>query len=83
MPRSWPKPGPGGRRRRAAVQDPPSGLDDDVGGRRRGARGATIGRNIWGFDQITAAVRAFKAVIHDGKTADEALEAAGLTGDGG
>ena len=44
-----------------------------------GARGATIGRNIWGFEQITAAVRAFKAVIHDGKTAAEALAAAGLT----
>ena len=48
-----------------------------------GARGATIGRNIWGFDQITAAVQAFKAVIHDGKTATEALAAAGLTGEEG
>jgi fructose-bisphosphate aldolase, class I len=37
-----------------------------------GARGATIGRNVWGFAQITKAVEAFKAVIHDGKTADEA-----------
>lgn len=45
---------------------------------RSGARGATIGRNIWGFEQITAAVQAFKAVIHDGRTADEALAAAGL-----
>lgn len=43
-----------------------------------GARGATIGRNIWGFEQIGAAVRAFKAVIHDGKTADQALAEAGL-----
>jgi fructose-bisphosphate aldolase, class I len=43
-----------------------------------GARGATIGRNVWGFEQIGAAVRAFKAVIHDGKTADEALQQAGL-----
>ncbi len=49
---------------------------------RSGARGATIGRNIWGFAQIGAAVEAFKAVIHDGKTADEALEAAGLRGEG-
>ena len=32
--------------------------------------------------QIAAAVQAFKAVIHDGKTADEALAAAGLTGEG-
>ena len=47
-----------------------------------GARGATIGRNIWGFAQITAAVRAFKAVIHDGKTAAEAFAVAGLTGEG-
>jgi fructose-bisphosphate aldolase, class I len=44
-----------------------------------GARGATIGRNVWGFEQIGAAVHAFRAVIHDGKTADEALAQAGLT----
>jgi class I fructose-bisphosphate aldolase len=43
-----------------------------------GARGATIGRNIWGFPQITAAVRAFRAIIHDGKTAAEAARLAGL-----
>ena len=43
-----------------------------------GARGATIGRNIWGFDHIAQAVEAFKAVIHDGKTAREAMQAAGL-----
>ena len=43
-----------------------------------GARGATIGRNIWGFEQITAAVRAFKAGIHDGAAPEDALRAAGL-----
>jgi class I fructose-bisphosphate aldolase len=43
-----------------------------------GARGATIGRNIWGFEKIEAAVQAFKAVIHDGRNADEAIEQAGL-----
>jgi len=43
-----------------------------------GARGATIGRNIWGFPEITQAVEAFKAVIHDGKAAREALQVAGL-----
>jgi fructose-bisphosphate aldolase, class I len=43
-----------------------------------GARGATIGRNIGGFERITAAVEAFKAVIHDGKTARQAMEIAGL-----
>jgi fructose-bisphosphate aldolase, class I len=45
-----------------------------------GARGATIGRNIWGIEEITKAVLAFKAVIHDGKTADEAMQLAGLAG---
>lgn len=30
-----------------------------------GARGATIGRNVWGFENVTGAVEAFKAVIHD------------------
>ena len=43
-----------------------------------GARGATIGRNIWESGHITAAVHAFKAVIHEGRTPKEALEAAGL-----
>jgi class I fructose-bisphosphate aldolase len=38
-----------------------------------GARGATIGRNIWGIDQITGAVEAFKAVIHDRTPASEAV----------
>jgi class I fructose-bisphosphate aldolase len=44
-----------------------------------GARGATIGRNIWEFPRPTAAVRAFKAVIHDGASPDKAMESAGLT----
>ena len=43
-----------------------------------GARGATIGRNVWGFAQVTEAVHAFKAVIHTGKTPQEALQIAGL-----
>jgi class I fructose-bisphosphate aldolase len=43
-----------------------------------GARGATIGRNIWGSDNITSALLAFKAVLHDGKSPEEALRAAGL-----
>jgi class I fructose-bisphosphate aldolase len=47
---------------------------------RSGARGAVIGRNIWGFEQIAAAVHAFKAVIHDGKSPEEALQLAGLSG---
>jgi fructose-bisphosphate aldolase, class I len=43
-----------------------------------GAAGATIGRNIWGLKSVGAAVRAFKAVIHDGSTAAQALAQAGL-----
>lgn len=43
-----------------------------------GARGATVGRNIWEHPRPTAALRAFKAVIHDGATAQQALAVAGL-----
>ena len=43
-----------------------------------GARGATIGRNIWDSGQIGAAVKAFKAVIHDGVSPQIALQRAGL-----
>lgn len=46
---------------------------------RSGARGATIGRNIWGFPQICGAVRAFRAVIHDGMDVTEAMQVAGLS----
>ena len=45
---------------------------------RSGARGMTIGRNIWGCSEITGAVVAFKAVIHDNAGVHEALERAGL-----
>jgi len=44
-----------------------------------GARGATVGRNVWGHTQITAVVQAIKAVVHDGRSAEEALQLAGLT----
>jgi fructose-bisphosphate aldolase, class I len=43
-----------------------------------GARGATIGRNVWGFENITAAVRAFHGVIHDGQSPEDALRTAEL-----
>ena len=43
-----------------------------------GARGGTIGRNVWGFPRVREAVQAFKGVIHDGKSPLEALESAGL-----
>jgi class I fructose-bisphosphate aldolase len=45
---------------------------------RSGARGATIGRNIWGMSDPTKALIAFRAVIHDGLTAEKALKRAGL-----
>jgi len=45
---------------------------------RSGARGATIGRNIWGFPNISGALMAFKAVIHDMKLPQDALPLAGL-----
>jgi class I fructose-bisphosphate aldolase len=43
-----------------------------------GAYGAVIGRNIWGFENATASVKAFKAVVHDGMNPDDALKKAGL-----
>lgn len=39
-----------------------------------GVLGGTVGRNIWGDENIAGAVRAYKAVIHEGKTAQEALQ---------
>ena len=43
-----------------------------------GARGATIGRNIWGLERITEALLAFKAVIHDGQSPQQAMVTAGF-----
>jgi class I fructose-bisphosphate aldolase len=43
-----------------------------------GARGMTIGRNIWGFPQAGKALAAFQAVIHDRATPQKALKLAGL-----
>ncbi len=45
---------------------------------RSGARGATVGRNAWGFEKVTEAVRAIALVIHDGADPIEAMHAAGL-----
>jgi len=45
------------------------------------ARGATIGRNIWGVNKTAEACRAFKAVILEGVSVDAALKAEGLTGE--
>jgi class I fructose-bisphosphate aldolase len=38
-----------------------------------GARGAVVGRNIWGSPDLEGAARAYRAVIHDGASADEAI----------
>lgn len=43
-----------------------------------GARGATVGRNVWGFDGIPKSILAFKAVIHAKMDPAAALESAGL-----
>jgi class I fructose-bisphosphate aldolase len=43
-----------------------------------GAYGAVIGRNVWGFENVTASIKAFKAVIHDGASPDDALKKAGI-----
>jgi class I fructose-bisphosphate aldolase len=45
-----------------------------------GARGMVVGRNIWGFPEITKAVNAFKAVIHDQASPEKAMQLAGLGG---
>jgi len=39
-----------------------------------GARGGTIGRNIWGTSDPTRALLAFRAVIHDRMTPAAALK---------
>lgn len=38
-----------------------------------GARGAVVGRNIWGVDEVETAATAYRAVIHDDATPDKAL----------
>jgi class I fructose-bisphosphate aldolase len=44
---------------------------------RAGAKGAVVGRNLWGHGDTTKAARAFKLVIHDGMEPEKALAAAG------
>jgi class I fructose-bisphosphate aldolase len=44
-----------------------------------GAKGMTIGRNVWGVPYITKAVMAFKAVVHEQRTPDQALSEAGIS----
>ena len=42
-------------------------------GMRAGARGAVVGRNIWGEADMERAARAYAGVIHDGLDADQAI----------
>jgi fructose-bisphosphate aldolase, class I len=49
------------------------GLEVAAGAVAAGAKGLTIGRNIWGTPQPAKAIRAFKLVIHDGVPPAEAL----------
>jgi DhnA family fructose-bisphosphate aldolase class Ia len=39
-----------------------------------GARGLTVGRNVWEEPDIPAALRALHAIVHGNKTVDEAME---------
>ena len=41
-----------------------------------GARGAVVGRNLWGHGDPTMSARAFRGVIHDGLAAEDALKRA-------
>jgi class I fructose-bisphosphate aldolase len=45
-------------------------------GLRAGAKGAVVGRNMWGADDVTAAALAYAAVIHDGLDAEAAAKIA-------
>ncbi len=47
------------------------------------ARGETIGRNVWGFVPIAGALEAFKAVIHEGWSAQDAVQMAHIASPGG
>lgn len=49
-------------------------LEQIVCGVRAGAKGAVVGRNLWGAPDVTAAAKAYQAVIHDGLTAETAAK---------
>ena len=49
------------------------GLTFTVEAMRAGAVGAVVGRNIWGVDDIEGVATAYRAVIHDSATAEQAL----------
>ena len=45
---------------------------------RSGARGVTVGRNVWGHERVTDVIRAIKCVVHEGLSPDDALARCGL-----
>jgi class I fructose-bisphosphate aldolase len=49
-------------------------LQQIVEGQRAGARGAVVGRNMWGAGDVTAAALAYKSVIQEGRSAEAAAE---------
>ena len=54
-----------------------SALGDVAGAMAAGARGAIVGRNIWGSDDPYAAALAYRAVVHEGLDAGAALAPGG------
>jgi DhnA family fructose-bisphosphate aldolase class Ia len=44
-----------------------------------GAKGITVGRNVWSQERIADVLRAIKAVVHEGREPRQAMQAAGLT----
>lgn len=51
-------------------------LDQTAEALRAGAKGATVGRNLWGHGDPAFAAKAYKAVIHQGMSGAQALKAA-------
>ena len=45
---------------------------------RSGARGVTVGRNVWGHERVTDVIRAIKCVVHEGISPRDALTRCGL-----
>ena len=43
-------------------------------GMQKGAIGINLGRNVWKHPEPVAMMRSLRGIIHDGKTAQEALE---------
>ncbi len=45
--------------------------------RRAGVRGVVFGRNVWQHDDPSGIIRALRRVVHEGASADEAMDAVG------